>query len=123
FLRDRCAERWAKRGDLVRAVCEAWSWRQVNGEWALHGCSDLLLRLEERGLVELPPPVGPRHRRERRRLAKLPLPADLIALTGLEVRDPCADLSKLCIRPILGEERLGWRLYMERYHYLGERPI
>jgi hypothetical protein len=47
----------------------------------------------------------------------------VFALTGLEVRDPDADLGELCVRPISTEERLGWRLYMERYHYLGDRPI
>jgi hypothetical protein len=53
----------------------------------------------------------------------LPLPPDLIALTGLEIRDPDADLRTLCVRPIASEERLGWRLYMGRYHYLGDRAI
>ena len=56
-------------------------------------------------------------------IACSPLPPELIALTGLEVRDPDADLGELCVRPIVAEERLGWRLYMERYHYLGDRPI
>lgn len=46
-----------------------------------------------------------------------------MALTGLEVSDPDADLGELIVRPIAAEERLGWRLYMERYHYLGDRPI
>jgi hypothetical protein len=42
---------------------------------------------------------------------------------GLEVRDPEANLKTLCVRPIFPEERLGWRVYMQKYHYLGERPI
>lgn len=121
LLRQMCATSWARRGDLVRAVCEAWSWRQANGSLSEYACSDLLLRLEERGLLALPARV-PR-RRDRKWFSHLPLPPDFIALTGLEVRDPDADLSELCVRPIAAEERLGWRLYMERYHYLGDRPI
>jgi hypothetical protein len=56
-------------------------------------------------------------------MSTLPLPPDLIALTGLDVRDPDADLGRLQVRPIAPEERTGWRLYLGRYHYLGDRPI
>jgi Druantia protein DruA len=121
FLRGQCA-RWG-RTELAGAICEAWSWRQANGGLSLYACNDLLLRLEERGLVTLPTGVAPRKKRDRQWLAGLPLPPDLIALTGLELRDPEADLDQLCVRPIADEERLGWRVYMERYHYLGDRPI
>jgi hypothetical protein len=122
FLREQCAST-ATRGELVRAVCEAWQWRQVSGGWSLYACTDLLLRLEERGLLQVPPPSRPRRQRERRPFAQLPLPPDLLVLSGVEVRDPAADLRSLCVRPIAPEERVGWRLYVERYHYLGERPI
>jgi hypothetical protein len=121
FLRELCAAQWSKRRELLLAVCEAWGWRQANGSPAIYACSDLLLRLEERGLLELPL-ARPRSRR-RRWLTSLPIPVDLIPLCGLEVRDPGADLGQVCVRPIQPEERLGWRVYMERYHPLGHRPI
>jgi hypothetical protein len=122
FLRSQCAA-WARRGDLTRAICLAWNWRQLNGALSVYACSDLLLRLEERGLLVLPQPIGPKRGPGRRSFGQLPLPPDLIALTGLDVRDVDADLRKLSVRPIAAEERIGWRLYMERYHYLGARPI
>jgi hypothetical protein len=121
FLRQQCAASWARRVDLMRAICQAWNWRQANGSLSEYACTDLLLRMEERGLLTLPA-QRPR-RSDRRYFSHLPLPPDLIALTGLEVRDPHADLSELCVQPVTAEERLGWRLYMERYHYLGDRPI
>jgi hypothetical protein len=121
FLRQQCAASWATRADLARAVCRKWNWRQANGSLSEYGCSDLLLRLEERRLVALPA-QKPR-RRDRKLFSHLPLPPELIALTGLAVRTPDVDLGDLCVRPIAAEERLGWRLYMERYHYLGDRPI
>jgi hypothetical protein len=121
FLRSQCAS-WATRGELVNAVCQAWQWRQVNGAPSACACLDLLLRLEERGLLELP--ARQRQRRARgQRFTELPLPPELIPLTGLDVRDPEADLRELCVRPIFSEERMGWRVYMERYHYLGDRRI
>ncbi len=107
------------RSQLYLAVCEAWGWYQANGKPSIQGCQDLLLRLEERGHVQLPPgrrPGGPRR--------KLPLlPLDLIPLAGLGLRDPEADLDSLFVRPIEAEERLGFRVYMARYHYLGWRPV
>ena len=106
------------RSQLYGAVCEAWGWRQANGRPSIQACQDLLLRLEERGHLRLPPG---RQRSERRALPLLPL--DLIPLTGLEVRGPDVDLSSLRVRPIQPEERLGWRTYVARYHYLGWRPI
>jgi len=123
FLRQQCAASWARRVDLARAICGAWNWRQANGSLSEYACADLLLRLEERGLLRLPAPVSAPRRRDRKLFSHLPLPPELIALTGLEVRDPDADLRELCVRPIAAEERLGWRLYMERYHYLGDRTI
>jgi hypothetical protein len=107
------------RSQLYRTVCQAWAWRQANGKPSIQGCQDLLLRLEERGYLKLPP--GQRRQTPRRALPLLPL--DLIPLTGLEVRDPEVDLGSLSVRPIEPEERLGWRIYMARYHYLGWRAI
>lgn len=123
FLRQQCAGSWTRRADLAQAICRAWNWRQANGSVSEYACWDLLLRLEERGLLELPARARRPGRSDRKAFSSLPLPPDLIALTGLEVRDPDVDLSELCVRPIATEERLGWRLYMERYHYLGDRPV
>jgi hypothetical protein len=108
------------RKAFPRIVCQAWDWRQANGAWSECACRDLLLRLEERGAIVLP---ARRQARPGRR--QLPLwPIELMPLVGLEVCDPHADLAQITVRPIAAEERLGWRLYMARYHYLGYRaPI
>lgn len=124
FLNGLCASSWDRRGDLVQAVCAAWGWRQANGGVSTYACSDLLLRLDERGLIKLPPPaIKPARRSGRRWLSTVPLPVELIPLGGLEVRDPDADLDRVVVRPIEPEERLGWRVYMQRYHPLGDRPM
>src|SRR6266545_4565794 len=106
FLRQQCAASWATRGDLARAICRTWNWRQANGSLSSYACSDLLLRLEERGLLTLPAPVPLPRRRDRKAFSHLPLPPDLIVLTGLEVQDPHADLRTLVVRPIVGEHLL-----------------
>jgi hypothetical protein len=118
-LRRMCAAAEGGRWELCRAVCEAWAWKQANGSPALYACADLLLRLEQRELLELPKA----RRAPRRSFGSLPIPVDLIPLVGLEVRDPEAELGLVRVRPIEPEERLGWRVYMERYHPLGDRPM
>jgi hypothetical protein len=121
FLRSTIAE-CTIRKEVYRRVCEAWGWRQANGAPSLVACQDLLLRLEERGHLHLPvsrKAIGPRPSRR-----QLPvLPAEHIALMWMPVVDPEVSLASLEVRPIAPEERAGWRLFMGRYHYLGDRPI
>lgn len=121
FLRE-CAEGAQGRTlrELSREICQAWDWRQRNGGLSEYACRDLLLRLEEWGHLKLPPSRR-RVTAVRRRMPKVPL--ELIVIPEVEVRDEWADLSRLVVRPIEPEERLGWRVYMDRYHYLGWRPV
>jgi hypothetical protein len=107
------------RCELARAVCEAWDWRQANGNLSLYACRDLLMRLAEWGHLELPA----YQRRDGHRARAPVLPAELIALPWVPVDGRDADLDALEVRPIQPEERVGWRLFMGRYHYLGDRPI
>lgn len=120
------------RVELSRIICRAWNWRQANGALSEYACRDLLLRLEEWGHIVLPPrrpgagssAAEARANRPRQgALTKLPLPVELIPIPEIPIGDAEADLHTLVVRPIAAEERLGWRVYMQRYHYLGERPI
>jgi len=121
YLRGQCTLPWERGKDLYRSICEAWGWRQANGELSLLACYDLVRQLEERGLLTLPPSFS-RYRHDRQRFSTLPIPPELIALAGLEVKGR-QDLRGLVVRPIQPEERLGFRLYMARYHYLGDRTM
>lgn len=108
------------RPQLATEICAAWDWRQANGRLRETACRDLLLRLEEWGHIKLPP--SRRHRGVHRRDHPL-LPADLIALSWREIRGDLTDLGPLEVRPVAPEERLGWRLFVGRYHYLGCQTI
>jgi len=53
---------------ISNELCRLWDWRQPNDRLKQMSCSLLLLRLEQRGLVKLPPKKnghkgGPRHKR------------------------------------------------------------
>jgi hypothetical protein len=43
------------RSHISDQLCEAWDWRQANGQFRQMACRGLLLQLEAKGLIELPP--------------------------------------------------------------------
>jgi len=112
---------WRTLSELSRIVCEAWAWRQRNGSLSEFACRDLLLRLEQWGHIDL----GVRRRRGPRGSGrkKSGIPTELIPIAEIPLSDAEANLDELVVRPIERQERLGWRVYMERYHYLGFRPL
>jgi hypothetical protein len=112
------------RQELSRRLCELWEWRQPNGALREYACRDLLLRLEEWGHLTLPArrPWGRRRAGDEPRRRRLPLlPFEEIPIVREEIT--ADDLDSLEVRPITPEERLGWRVYMARFHYLGDVPI
>lgn len=105
------------RRELARSICAAWDWRQHNGELSVFACLDLLMRLEQWGHIQLPAT-----QRRPRGNPELPLlPRELIPLAWVQLPGG-ASLDTLTVRPIQPEERQGWRLFMGRYHYLGDKP-
>lgn len=102
------------RTRISQVLCALWDWRQPNGALKEYACRDLLLRLEERGYLTLPP---------RRRAAEGPCQQDVVGpapppgppLTA-------ADLSTLVVRPVTRTERPRWRACLAHYHYLGYVP-
>ncbi|MGC4118218.1 MAG: DUF4338 domain-containing protein [Myxococcales bacterium] len=119
FIRDTVDRQDARtRSDSARAICKAWDWRQANGSYAVFACQDLLLRLEEWGHIKLPA----RQRRCRDGHDLPVLPQDCIPLAWSPVGND-ANLDQLVVRPIEPAERLGWRLFIDRFHYLGDKPL
>jgi len=102
------------RTRISQVLCAAWDWRQPNGALKEYACRDLLLRLEERGFVTLPP---------RRRAPDGPCQQD-----RLEPPPPsgplctAADLGTLVVRPVTRTERPRWKACLAYYHYLGAAP-
>lgn len=61
------------RSHISRRLCEAWQWFQPNGKLKEYAARDLLLRLEEQGLVELPPRIKPKNNLKRKLFDQVPL--------------------------------------------------
>jgi hypothetical protein len=108
----------APRQDIIRAVCRLKGWRRPNGALRVEGCRDLLRRLEERGLIELPEPrtrPGPR------------AATTSGHLSALGTREPMGNaevaVGRVVVRPAGRHEVPRWRDLMARYHYLGDGEL
>lgn len=104
------------RAEIALAVCKRYGWRRAGGQYAVDSVRLLLSRCERRGLIQLPSP-------RRQPSAKGPGAACESGAWLVEAPVEPVELSpsaSLTVRPIASEERQGWRLYMQRHHYLGD---
>jgi hypothetical protein len=103
---------------LSRRICQELGWLNVLGQPKAMSCRVALLRMENDGLIGLPPPLrkqGPRGRRlalSAASDAREPVHAPVWALEPLVFeRVEVGSLSSL------------WNELIQRYHYLGYRPL
>jgi hypothetical protein len=107
----------AQLSDVAAAACERFGWVRASGKIPLAACSVMLRRLEQRKLLRLPATA-------KRRLGG-GLHWDTERLRLLDVLGPVAGMTEcqpegpFTLRPIAPEERDGFRLHLQRYHYLG----
>lgn len=98
---------------ISKELCRLWDWRQRNGMFKTMACSELLLRLQKAGLVELPP-IQHRGRTGRRRPIQVPLHSREPIRTSLQ------ELGAIDFKMVRGSH---WEpLYkglIHAYHYLG----
>ena len=105
------------RTRLSRNLCELWGWRNEAGWIKDMACRSLLLKLEARGLIGLPPRQRPSVNRWRNgRRAECPHDASVLD-ARLET------LSPLRMEPVAsgGPEGRLFGFLLQRYHYLGHR--
>jgi hypothetical protein len=105
------------RTRLSRELCEHWQWRNDAGRLKDMACRTLLLKLERRGLIELPArqcpsPNGRRNRQVRE-----------VACESEPIEGALSNLQPLRIDLLeAGHRDLGlFRFLLQRHHYLGLR--
>jgi hypothetical protein len=106
------------RYQISQRVCETLGWRKPNGTLKDMSCRVAMLRMQEDGLIQLPPPrQGHPNRIRYRRRSVHTDPA-----SPLEV--PLSALSPIQISLVVGRpaSRL-WNEYIDRYHYLGYKTL
>lgn len=107
----------SNRTRLSRALCVAWNWRNGVGQLKDMACRTLLLKLEARGQIRLPPRVTASVNGLRNRVVP-PIAHDQRAIEG-----PLQLLEPLGVEPVPEgtPEALLFKFFLQRYHYLGHR--
>ena len=107
------------RADLARSVCDWLDWRAANGKRKEINCRVALVRLESRGVIDLPPP------RRKVRFA-----GQSFTATGLNVPQSLecsvSEIGKLKLVLVTSKDReldLQWKKLVATHHYLGYRPL
>ena len=105
------------RTRLSRELCRRWDWRNGTGRLKDMACRTLLLKLERRGQIRLPPRQRPSPNARRNGQA-LDLPCD-----QTPIGDVLGELQPLRIEPLgAGHPDLAlFRFLLQRHHYLGLR--
>jgi hypothetical protein len=104
------------RAELSRLTCRALAWHKADGGLKDMSARVAMLRMQEDGLIALPPPRCKRPAQRVRIGSRSdpgePLDKPVGALTPLALRRVCTK----------SESRL-WNEYIHRYHYLGHKPL
>jgi len=114
FIRSLVEEHQGRGRTFVsKELCRLWDWRQRNGMFKTMACSELLLRLEKAGLVQLPP-IQHRGRTGRRRPIHVPFHSREPIRTSLQ------ELGAIDFKMVRGSH---WEPFykglIQAYHYLG----
>jgi Domain of unknown function (DUF4338) len=104
------------RSAISRRLCEAWDWRQANGQLKDGVCRGLLLQLERNQLVTLPPRIiDNNNNAQRRRKTQATFDFQPTSIVGA-----LADLAPIELRQV--RRTPGEKLFnalVRQYHYLG----
>jgi len=116
-IRAMISDHWASgRSAISRLLCERWDWRQPNGQLKDMACRSLLLALEAKGAIALPPRQKESFRAPRRTDRQV-FPVDTSPLEGT-----VSEFSSLTIQMVRGtNDEALWDYLVDTHHYL-RRP-
>jgi hypothetical protein len=101
------------RSHISRALCEAWQWVQPNGKLKEYAARDLLLRLEEQGLIELPKRLRPKNNLKEKSLDQAPL------FVKEPLNGSAGEHGRPRIELVLSRDKYLWDYLVYHHHYLG----
>ena len=104
------------RSVLSRLTCQAMHWLKPDGRLKEMSCRVAMLRMQEDGLIQLPPP------RRQRPISNILIRAETAQQEPINV--PVHELPRLELRLVGNKEdsRL-WNEFIHRYHYLGHKAL
>jgi len=101
------------RSHISRVLCEAWQWIQPNGQVKEYAARDLLLRLEEKGFIELPPRLRPKNNLKKKSFSQVPL------FLSTPMDGSVGEHGPSCLEVVNGQNSYLWDYLVYHYHYLG----
>lgn len=106
------------RRQIATRTCELLRWTRTDGRLKEMSCRVALLRLEKRGLIELPPPLGSNGNGKSYRAS------NTLAPPLFAIPDEFDALDQLQVHPVQGrKESHLWNEAVSRFHYLGYKPL
>lgn len=105
------------RAEIARRTCRELHWLDECGRLKAMSCRVALLRLQDRGLLTLPPPRGGNGNGKAYRASQ-----QLSASCG-EIVDRVDRLRGLQVRPVTRADSGVWNEAIARFHYLGYSPL
>ena len=109
----------ANRARLSRLVCEVLDWRRPDGRLKDMSCRVAMLRMQNDGLIRLPPPQKSNNNGRPYRRRTPQAEPELFAAVG-----SAGALADLNLQLITDRRQSHlWNEYIDRYHYLGYQPL
>jgi hypothetical protein len=118
-IRKAITTHWKQgRTAISRILCEQWNWYQANGRLKDRACRVLLLKLEEKGEISLPPRmVIKRQKSTKARYREY-------SYNDSELNGTVSEFGTLTIRMVRRSPDEGlWNFLVDRFHYLGNPSI
>jgi hypothetical protein len=105
------------RLNLSQEVCRLLSWYKPDGGLKEMSCRVAMLRMQEDGLIRLPPP--------RRTVTKRGTKLTVTSATDPQslIQEPVHQLGELQLCLVTPKTSRLWNEYIQRYHYLGYTPL
>lgn len=114
-IREFIARHWHEgRAAISRRLCRHWQWYQANGQLKDRACRVMLLSLEKKGEITLPP--------RKKESFRFPKKAGRrsYAIDQTELAGAISDYSSLTIKMVRRTPDEGlWDYLVDRHHYLG----
>ena len=110
---------WARgRKHISRVLCQQWQWFQPNGRLKDMACREILLTLNRKGLISLPPPLHNANNHKRNKT----IPKIDVDQTPLQ--EPISKLPPIGLKMVRGTDAEPlYNSLVHHHHYLGYRQI
>jgi hypothetical protein len=114
FIQALISEHYPRgRSHISKRLCESWQWVQPNGKLKEYAARDLLLRLEEQGLIALPPRLRPKNNLKPKSFSQIPF------FVKASVHGSVGEHGRPSIERVNSHDGYLWDYLVFHYHYLG----